>query len=146
MTNLVKKIILIVVVISFNSICAQHKEIDSLIQKIDNKDAYIVLTKTTSPRINGTTANRIVAIGKMASPALIKILDSQNKGIMAHFILSKIWQNIWEEEVCCNIKRVGDIEILKINGLEIKIENNTLYATPENLKKIKQAWKVNCHV
>ena len=146
MTTLIKKVTLILVIISFNSICAQHKEIDSLIQKIDNKDAYIVLTKTTSPRINVTSANRIVAIGKVASPALIKILDSQNKGIMAHFILSKIWQNIWEEEVCCNIRRVGNIEILKINGLEITIENNTLYATPENLKKIKQAWKVNCHV
>ncbi|MDN3677215.1 hypothetical protein QWY90_07800 [Flavobacterium paronense] len=146
MTKLFKKIALTLLVVSLNLTYAQNKELDSLIQKIDNKEAYIVLTKTTSPRVKGTDAKRIIEIGKMASPELIKVLDSQNKGIIAHFILSEIWKNIGEEEVCCAIRNVGEIEILTINGLEIQIENNVLFSTSENLKKNQQVWKTNCHV
>lgn len=144
MTNFLKKIALTLLVFTFSLGYAQNKEVDSLIQKLDNKDAYIVLTKTTSPRLRGNTAIRIVEIGKIASPELIKILDSQSQGIAAHFILSKIWQDIWEEEVCCNIRSVGDVEIFIINGLEIRIENNVLYSTPESLKKEKEIWKKLC--
>jgi hypothetical protein len=146
MTNLLKKIALILLVFTSSLSYAQNKEVDSLIQKLDNKDAYIVLTKTTSPRLKGNTANRIVKIGKMASPELIKILDSQSQGIVAHFILSKIWQEVWEEEVCCNIRNIGEVEILTINGLEIRIENNVLYSTQESLKKEKEMWKKLCQV
>jgi hypothetical protein len=146
MTKSLKKIALFLVFFSLNLTYAQNKEVDSLIQKIDNKDAYIVLTKTTSPRVKGNNAKRIIEIGKTASPELIKILDSQNRGIIAHFILSEIWKNIWDEEVCCNIRNVGEIEIFTINGLEIQVENNTLYSTPENLKKNQKIWKENCHV
>lgn len=141
MRNLIKYFALILV---FNINYAQNKEIDSLIQKIDNKDAYIVLTKTVSPRINGKSANRIVEIGKVASPKLIKILESPSKGIAAHFMLSKIWQDIWSEEVCCNITTIGKVEVITINGLEIQIENNMFYATPENLKKERKIWEKLC--
>jgi len=77
---------------------------------------------------------------------LIKILNSQSKGIIAHFILCEIWKTTWEEEVCCNIRSVGDIEIITINGLEIKVEDNVLSSTPENLKENQLAWKNTCHV
>lgn len=138
MKNLLKKIVLIVLVLASSLNTAQNKEVDALIQKLDNKDAYIVLTKTTSPRLKGTTASRIIEIGKTASPELIAILDSQSQGIAAHFILSKIWQEVWTEEACCSIRNVGEIEILTINGLEITIEKDELYATPESLKKKKE--------
>ncbi|MGL2964160.1 hypothetical protein ACSVH2_10115 [Flavobacterium sp. RSB2_4_14] len=146
MTNLLKKIVLTFLVFNLSLSYAQNKEVDSLIQKLDNKDAYIVLTKTTSPRLKGNTANRIVEIGKIASPELVKILDSENQGIVAHFILSKIWEEVWEEEVCCNIRSIGEIEIMTINGLEIIIENNVLFSTPESLKKEKEIWKKLCQV
>jgi hypothetical protein len=146
MTNLFRKIALIILVFISCLSYAQNKEVDSLIQKLDNKDAYIVLTKTTSPRLKGNTANRIIEIGKMASPELIKILDSQSQGVAAHFILSKIWQEVWEEEVCCNIRSVGEVEILTINGLEIRVENNVLYSTQESLKRKKEIWKKLCQV
>ncbi|GAB3721543.1 hypothetical protein [Flavobacterium koreense] len=146
MTNLFRKIALILLVFISCLSYAQNKEVDSLIQKLDNKDAYIVLTKTTSPRLKGNTANRIIEIGKMASPELIKILDSQSQGVVAHFILSKIWQEVWEEEICCNIRSVGEIEILTINGLEIRVENNVLYSTQESLKRKKEIWKKLCQV
>lgn len=146
MTNLFRKIALILLVFISCLSYAQNKEVDSLIQKLDNKDAYIVLTKTTSPRLKGNTANRIIEIGKMASPELIKILDSQSQGVVAHFVLSKIWQEVWEEEICCNIRSVGEVEIFTINGLEIRFENNVLYSTQESLKRKKEIWKKLCQV
>jgi hypothetical protein len=145
MTTLIKNLMLLLL-FSCTLGLAQNKKVDSLIQQLSNKEAYIVLTQTTSPRISGYTANRIVKIGKTASPELVKILDSQNKGIIAHFILCEIWKNTWKEEVCFAISNVGGSEILTINGLEIKIENNVLYSTTENLKKNQQVWKKNCHV
>lgn len=144
MTNFIKNTAFILLLCCFTLGHAQSKELDSLIQKIDNKDAYIVLTKTTSPRIKGATANRIVTIGKIASPELIKILNSQSKGIIAHFILSEIWKNTWEEEVCCNSTTIGTVEIITVNGLEIRVENNVLSSTPESLKKNQQLWKKQC--
>jgi hypothetical protein len=146
MTTLLKNTVFILVLFSLNLGYTQNKEIDSLILKIDNKDAYIILTKTISPRVKGDSAERLVDIGKLASPELIKILDHQSKGIIAHFILSKIWDKVWEEEVCCNIRNVRNVEILTINGLEILIENNILYSNEENLKKNQQTWKKITHV
>lgn len=127
--------------LSFNLGFAQKQNLDSLIQNINNKDAYIVLTKTMSPRINGNSANSIVRIGKQATPDLIKILDNKNKGIIAHFILSEIWKEKWNEQICCNIKNIDNEEIVIINGLEIHINGNILYSTAENLNKNKENWK-----
>ncbi|WP_298393450.1 hypothetical protein [Flavobacterium sp.] len=140
------KIVLILFLIASSMSYAQNKEVETLIQKLDNKDAYIVLTKTTSPRLKGTTASRIIEIGKIAAPELIAILDSQSQGIAAHFILSKIWEDDWTEEACCSIRNIGAIEIVTINGLEIRIEKDELYATPESLKKKKEVWKKICQV
>lgn len=127
--------------LSFNLSVAQTQNLDSLIQNIDNKDAYIVLVKTMSPRISGDAANGIVRIGKQATPGLIKILDNKNKGIIAHFILSEIWKDQWTEENCCDISTFDDEEIVVINGLEIHIKNNVLSATTDAMDKNKLHWK-----
>jgi hypothetical protein len=133
-----------IILLAFFSCCngfGQIKVIDSLIQKITNNDAYIVLVKTMSPRINSDAGNRIIMIGKEATPELIKILDNQNQGIIAHFILSKIWKENWNEEACCAILSNGKVEIIIINGLKIYIENNTLYSKIDDLKNNKEKWK-----
>ena len=131
--------------LSFNLSIAQKQNLDSLIQNINNKDAYIVLVKTMSPRIHGDLANSIVAIGKKATPELIKILDNNNKGVIAHFILSEIWKDNWNEEICCDVTNIDNEEIIIINGLEVHIKNNILYSTAESLNKNKQKWKEFWH-
>ena len=131
--------------LSFNLSFAQKQNLDSLIQNINNKDAYIVLVKTMSPRIHGDSANSIVAIGKKATPELIKVLDNSNKGIIAHFILSEIWKDKWKEETCCYIRNFNNEEIVIINGLEIHIKDNVLYSTIESLNKNLQNWKKIWH-
>jgi len=141
MGNLLKKMLLLALVFTSGVMLSQVKISDSLIQKIDNKDAYLVMTKTLSPRINSAAGDAIVKIGKSATPGLIEILEDQNKGIIAHFILSEIYKQQWEEEICCNISYDGNIEIVTINGLQIYIENNQLHAKASDLKKNKANWK-----
>ena len=129
---------------SFNFTFAQTK-VESLLQNISNRDAYIVMTRTMSPRVSGESAKGIVEFGKTATPELIQLLDSQNKGIAVHFILSEIWKDKWEEEICCLIHEQGNVEIVNINGLEIQIEDDVLSATDENLKNNKEIWKKRTH-
>ena len=130
---------------SFNLSIAQKKNLDSLIQNINNKDAYIVLVKTMSPRIHGDLANSIVAIGKKATPELIKVLDNKNKGVIAHFILSEIWKENWKEEICCDVTNIDNEEIIIINGLEVHIKDNILFSTIESLNKNMENWKKFWH-
>lgn len=118
----------------------QTKTLDSLVQKIDNNDVYVVILETISPRINGVAENEIIALGKDATPSLIKVLDDKNKGIVAHVLLSKIWNDKFPEATCCNLQYIRNTEILIINGLKIYIEDNTLVATQEDLKKNKENW------
>ncbi|MBS7788044.1 hypothetical protein KIH23_12120 [Flavobacterium sp. CYK-55] len=119
---------------------AQKQSVDSLVKQLDNKDAYIVLTYTMSPRVSGTCANDLVKIGKKATPELIKVLENANQGIIAHFILSEIWKDQWQEENCCRINKINGEEIITLNELEIHIKNNLLYATAQSLHKNKERW------
>ena len=76
-----------------------------------------------------------------ATPELIQILDSKDKGIIAHFILSEIWKETWNEQFCCNIMYKGKIEIFTVNGLKIYVENNVLQSDEFDLKTNKTHWK-----
>ena len=127
--------------LSYNLSIAQKQNLDSLIQNINNKDAYIVLVKTMSPRIHGDSAKSIVEIGKKATPELIKVLDNKNKGVIAHFILSEIWKDNWKEEICCDVTNIDSEEIIIINGLEVHIKDNILFSTTESLNKNMENWK-----
>ncbi|GEP51158.1 hypothetical protein FNO01nite_18300 [Flavobacterium noncentrifugens] len=138
MKQILKNLIFAVAFITGFSSIAQTK-IDSLIQKIDNKDVYLIFAQKMSPRISGSFGSEMVSIGKKATPELIKILDDHNKGIAAHVILSKIYN--WEEPICCDVMSDGRIEIVFLNGLKIHIENNNLSATAEDLKANKAKWK-----
>ncbi|RZJ66932.1 MAG: hypothetical protein EOO50_07710 [Flavobacterium sp.] len=119
---------------------AQNREVDSLISKISNKDAYIMLVNTMSARVKVGPATEIVKVGKQATPQLIDVLDSQNKGVVAHFILLEIWKDQWEEQTCCNIRTSGNVEIYFINGLEIRYDGEKMYATDVAMKKNKEFW------
>jgi hypothetical protein len=140
MTNSQKKMITLLLLIISNTCFSQTKVLDSLIQKIDNNEAYVVLLKTMSPRINSKAGTKLIEIGKSVTPELIKVLDNDDKGIIAHFILSEIWKDSWEEVLCCAIQYSGNTEIITVNGLEIYIKENKLYSKFEDLKVTKEKW------
>jgi hypothetical protein len=136
-----KKSLLVFTFICCSTSFGQHKIVDSLLQHINNKEAYILLVNTMSPRMNSEAGEQIIQIGKKATPELLQILDSQEKGIIAHFILSEIWKETWNEQICCNIMYSGAIEIFTINGLKIYIDNNVLYSNEIDLKNNKIHWE-----
>ncbi len=136
-----KKSILVLTFICCYTSYGQQKVIDSLIQHINNKEAYLLLIKTLSPRIDSKAGKQIIQIGKNASPELIQILDTSDKGIIAHFILSEIWKETWDEQICCNIMNNDNFEVFKVNGLKIQIENNILKSEEIDLKLNKVLWK-----
>jgi len=145
MKNISNFIVIIVLLISVSG-SAQNQSIDRLIEQIDNKEAYIVMLKTMSPRIKSEAGFQLIRIGKSASPYLIRILDQQNKSIIAHFILSEIWKKSWQEEICCNVETDGRVEIITINRLRVIIDNNQLSATPADMIQNKTYWKKLCAV
>lgn len=136
----IKNILLLPLLYTSFASFSQAKTLDSLVQKINNDDVYIVILETISPRINGVPENEIVELGKEATPSLIGVLDDKNRGIIAHVLLSKIWNDKYPEATCCNLQYIRNTEIITINGLKIYIEDNTLFATLEDLKKNKENW------
>jgi len=141
MKNFLQKITLpFLLFISF-SLNAQNPDVSLLMEKISNDDAYILMLKTMSPRLNSEAGSQIIAIGKKATTDLIPFLDKENKGIAVHFMLSEIWKEKWEEEICCNISYNDTSEIVIINGLKIYIEGNKLFSKTDDLKKNKEIWK-----
>ena len=141
-----KKLLLFSVLLISSIAFSQAGTEDALIQQLSNHDAYIVMVKTLSPRINSAAGDAIVKMGKSATAKLIPVLEEENKGIIAHFILSEIWKDRWEEAVCCDIVTDGTFEIMTVNGLEIFIKDNELYAKPAELKKNQANWKKITHV
>ena len=140
MKKILKKSFVILLLLVGTVSFSQTKTLDSLIQRIDNKDAYIVLLKTVSPRINSSAGTKIIEIGKPATPELIKALGNEHKGVIAHFILSEIWKDTWDESLCCQLQYQGATEIITVNNLKIYIEENQLYSKLEDLKAIKEKW------
>lgn len=136
----IKNILLLPLLYTSLTSFSQTKTLDSLVQKINNNDVYVVILETISPRINGAAENEIVDLGKEATPSLIGVLDDKNRGIIAHVLLSKIWNDKFPEATCCNLQYIRNTEIITINGLKIHIEDNTLFATLEDLKKNKENW------
>ncbi len=62
MTNYIKNSIVLLLLILGNTNYSQIRTLDSLIQIIDNKDAYIVLLKTLSPRINSNAGAKLLKL------------------------------------------------------------------------------------
>ncbi len=72
---------------------AQSLSVDSLIKHIDNSQIEIAIQYGTYYYMKSSWGDSLIKIGKSASPKLIKALDDTTKGVIANFILFKIWRN-----------------------------------------------------
>lgn len=87
---------------------AQDAQIDSLIQKLNNSQICLdgnyvgaLICLRDGPALE------LYKIGKPTTKKLISILDDSTKGILAHIILSKIWQQDELPHVVFNEKKVS---------------------------------------
>jgi hypothetical protein len=65
---------------------AQSPRVQSLINRIDNN------------QLHSPAATKLIKIGKPASHQLIQVLDDSTRGIVAHYILQKIWLDSLADE------------------------------------------------
>lgn len=70
---------------------AQNKRIENHIQKLDNSQFVIDHHAKATFSYNSPSANKLIKIGKRASPKLIEALNDPKKIIMAHFTLCHIY-------------------------------------------------------
>ena len=140
MTNYFK-MLWVCVLLACTTVHSQVQTLDKLIAEVDNSEAYLVMLQTVSPRIHSEAGQQIIGLGKKVTPQLIQVLDNENKGIIAHFILSEIWKEKWDQAQYCDVLTDGVVEIVIVNGLEIQIKDNHLSSKMEDLKKNKARWK-----
>jgi len=70
---------------------AQNRRIETNIQKLDNSQFVIDHNSKAIFAYKSSAANKLIRIGKAASPKLIAALNDPNKVIMAHLVLCHIY-------------------------------------------------------
>lgn len=85
-----RKIVLILLLLSTYSVPAQSKRIDLCIRSLNNKDFIIDHETKAHFTVNSKAAQKLIRIGKQANPQLIKALSDPDKNIMAHWVLCQI--------------------------------------------------------
>ena len=86
------------------------------------------------------SADSLVNIGKSVSKKLIPLLDSSEKGIMAHCVLSRIWVADFSVSTSFeNFDKKGIVEY-NYNGLPFYEKNGEMIADEKILSKNKVKW------
>ena len=118
---------------------AQDAQIDSLIQKLNNSQICLdgnyvgaLICLRDGPALE------LYKIGKPTTKKLISILDDSTKGILAHIILSKIWQQDELPHVVFNEKK--SIAVFNYNKLSFFVNPPEIEASPKDLLNNKFSW------
>ena len=120
----------------------QNKTVDLLIQDLSNNELrgecnYVWVLKS-KPGI----VDLLIPIGKPATQQLLDVLTSKDKGIVAHYILSKIWfKSIYTMASFENFDKDRTVKY-KIGNLTFyENEAGLKFTNPGDLEKIKDEWK-----
>ena len=82
------------------------------------------------PFVEGRPANKLLGLGKLASPALRKALSDPNKFVAAHVLLTQIE------------KKKYQISASRWNNLSVNLHaDGTVNYLPEQITKIMAMWK-----
>jgi hypothetical protein len=117
---------------------AQEDKIDSLIRKIDNKNMHGTCHWDWVLIIDCEACESLIKIGGPASERLIEKLETSDKGIIAHIILS----NIWTKEFPVSSSSFLKDSLIEYNfsGLHFYESKSGIFAKPEDLVKNKSEW------
>ncbi|MEC4003569.1 hypothetical protein OX283_002770 [Flavobacterium sp. SUN052] len=143
-----KTFIFLFTIFIYSNINAQTKSIENLIAEIDNNQIHIVMQYVWYPEMKSEQAEEIIKMGKSVTPKIIALLDNPSKGIIAHFILSKIWEKNWGDGKSGNFVSINDNNFSVIhNELKIYVVYTSvstcdfLYSKSEDLKTNKAKWE-----
>lgn len=145
-----KKIIILLLLLSTYSVPAQSKRIDLCIRSLSNKDFIIDHETKAHFTVNSKAAQKLVRIGKSANPQLIKALSDPDMNIMAHWVLCQINLNgvtfagpktIHKDGDLVNMYYLGEEKGEGIVIFESKSNNQyTMYFDKPQIEKISDYW------
>ena len=128
------------------NICfAQNAQVDSLIQKLNNSQiGFGGDYAGATIHLEGEPAIQLYKIGKPATEKLVAILEDSTKGIVAHIILSWIW-DMRERPKTILIERDG-IAVYTYNKLNFFLNygnknRKDIYSNQHDLMLNKLEWK-----
>jgi hypothetical protein len=140
---------LVACVFANSSAFGQIDRIGRLIDSISNDQVGIVMQYVWYPAMKSRCGDSLANIGKLAARPLINVLDDRSKGIIAHFILSKIYRlelsrtghvlgsNVWPVE---NEKNVS-LRVFYMGFIFYVDNKNHLFAKQDDLNDNKKFWQ-----
>ncbi len=136
-----KTLLTILIFLVLGQYCfAQINRIDSLINQLDNSQAglngdYIGSTID----LRGEPSISIFNLGKPASEKLVSILEDSTKGIIAHILLTWIWEKT-ERPKTIYIER-DTLSVYTYNDFNFFVRPGRIYANQYDLKLNKFKWQ-----
>ncbi|MFT3844058.1 MAG: hypothetical protein QM725_03320 [Lacibacter sp.] len=119
-----------------------------MIDSINNKQIGIAMQYVWYPVMNSSSGDALVKMGKSATKDLVSVLSDTTKGIIAHFILSSIWNDEIKKAGWKVGSRVDYIENnldsvnrIYLSGLTFYQDNNfRLFVGQDELNRNKKEW------
>jgi hypothetical protein len=142
---LMQNLIFIILLLLFYCLpaSAQADKIDSLIEKINNNNLYGTCNYVWVLKMDSQEANALITIGEPASHKLIGLLQTENKGIIAHYILSNIFLKKIESESCWDQYETDSIVKYVFCGLKFhENKKGNIKASQEELDRNYNVWLI----
>lgn len=119
---------------------AQKNKVDLLIDNIHNNQIYATCNYNWVLNINSAAADSLVKTGKSVSKKLIPLLGDSEKGIIAHFILSKIWNINLDKSTALESYKAEDGQNYNFNGLSFYEKDGIMVTNLKVLLENKTKW------
>ncbi|MFD0991037.1 hypothetical protein ACFQ1R_13090 [Mariniflexile jejuense] len=136
-----KKLLIFIMTLTFSfAVNSQIDKIDTLIDGLNNNQLYGTCNYAWVLKMDSSSADSLVNIGKSVSNKLIPFLDSSDKGIIAHCVLSRIW--IKDFSISTSFENFEEKEIVEYNynGLPFYEKDGIMIADEKILSDNKKKW------
>ena len=119
---------------------AQSENPEHLINKLNNDQLYGTCHYVWVLEMESAAADALIEIGKPVTFKLIPLLDSPDKGIIAHIVLSHIWiKDFTSTSSFENFETKGIVEY-SYNGLLFYEKDGKMIAEKDKLTENKKIW------
>ena len=128
-------------ILFFQISIGQNKSFDELSDTINNSQIVVTTGRIWGAEMRSETGDEIVKLGKKVTPQLISLLTDNDKGIIAHFILTEIWRKKIGEVISSEVIEGKKLYIV-YNQLNLFLKNEeSFYSREEDLNENKLRWE-----
>jgi hypothetical protein len=128
-------------ILFFQISIGQNKSFNELSDSINNSQIVVTTGRIWGAEMRSETGDEIVKLGKKVTPQLISLLTDNDKGIIAHFILTEIWRKKIGEVISSEVIEGKKLYIV-YNQLNLFLKNEeSFYSREEDLNENKLRWE-----